>query len=75
MNLPCKNPFAPKKAPPRKKQTVSALEMSAVQRAKEFGLDYNKLINFKLDEKIKLNFDTQSTCWLNGFLNFLKFKR
>ena len=69
MPLPCMNPFAPKKAPPRKKQTLSSLEMDAATRAREFGLDYSQA-HIKLDDDLKLCFDLETSDWINGTFNF-----
>lgn len=68
MPLPCTvNPFAPKRAPPRKKQTISGLEMDANKRAQEFGLDYSQA-EIKLDDNMKLCFDFETGDWLNSKL-------
>lgn len=59
------SPFAPKRAPPRKKQTISGLEMDANKRAQEFGLDYSQA-EIKLDDNMKLCFDFETGDWLNS---------
>ena len=65
MPLPCKSPFAPKRAPPRKKNTLSTLDMDAAERAREFGLDYNQA-HLKLEDNLKLCFDLDTADWMNG---------
>lgn len=65
MPLPCMNPFAPKKAPPRKATTISPLKMDATERSKEFGLDYVSA-HCSLDDNLELFFDLESADWING---------
>lgn len=68
MPLPCMNPFQPKRAPPRKSTTLFALDMDASERAREFGLDYTTA-HVKLDDNLKLCFDTDTADWTNGNFN------
>ena len=61
----CKNPFAPKKAPPRKTITISPLQLDASERAKEFGLDYHNAYT-RLEDHLFLIFDPKLGDWKNG---------
>ena len=66
MNIfPCKNPFQPRKAPPRKFTTISPLQMDASQRAREFGLDYGSA-SLNLEEDVMFEFDLKQGDWFNG---------
>ena len=61
-----KNPFMPKKAPPRKATTISQLQMDAVERAREFALDY-KTAHMMLGTQ-HFKFDTSNGEWFDGKL-------
>jgi hypothetical protein len=64
-----KNAFAPKKAPPRKANTVSQLQMDAAERAREFALDY-KTAHMALGAH-HFRFDAVHGAWLDGRLNII----
>ena len=59
-----KNPFSPKKAPPRKSVTISPLQMDASERAREFGLDYNDA-HMLLGDRV-YRFDPEIGEWYDG---------
>lgn len=59
-----KNPFAPKKATLRKAMTSSPLELTTVERAREFGMDY-KTAHFLLNGQ-SFRFDASTGEWFDG---------
>jgi hypothetical protein len=59
-----KNLFMPKKAPARKTNTFSQLQMDAAERAREFDLDY-KSAHMLLGAQ-HFRFDTQNGEWFDG---------
>lgn len=63
--FPCKNPFQPRKAPPRKMTTISPLQLDASQRAREFGLEYLPAF-ISLEDDITFEFDLKEGEWFNG---------
>jgi hypothetical protein len=60
--------FVTKKAPQRKATTISPLQMTAAERAKEFGLDYNNA-HMQLGEK-EFKFDPDRGEWYEEGLIF-----
>jgi hypothetical protein len=59
-----KNPFMPKKAPIRKATTISPLQMDAIQRGREFDLDYSSA-HFMLGVQ-HYRFDLETGEWFDG---------
>ncbi|CAF0954505.1 unnamed protein product [Brachionus calyciflorus] len=60
---PCRKPFAPKKAPPRKATTISPLQMGAAERSREFLLDYTYAHTFLGNNYF--TFDPETGDWYN----------